>query len=65
MGKLIPQWVCQRQEETGEKGVVPWLLACPLHLRALCLVTLIVTVHRPKVSAGRRLAGLWLLIVLF
>ena len=50
-------------EETGEGGRL-WLWTCLLHLRALGLVTPIVTVQNPS-HRGRRLSGPWLWIALF
>lgn len=29
MGETEPQWICQKQEETGEREVVPWLSGLP------------------------------------
>lgn len=34
-GETDPQWDCQRQEETRERDVVPWLLGLPLASHSL------------------------------
>lgn len=61
VGETYPQWVCRRQGRgMGCRGCSAYLL----HLRALGLVILIVSVHRTQVAAGRILAGPWLLIAL-